>query len=128
MPLGAEHVQAAHADDFLVLLGHRPPGLFHCLRPRRLEILRRLDRGQPALVQLQVGDEVRVTAEHDVGAAACRSWYFAFSTSCGTPWRLSILETISDFSTLVVPTSTGWPARCRSTMSSTHAWNLAWTV
>ena len=42
--------------------------------------------------------------------AASRSWYFAFSTSCGTPLRLSILDRSSDFSTLVVPTSTGCPA------------------
>ncbi len=35
--------------------------------------------------------------------AASRSWYFAFRTSCATPLRLSILDTSSDFSTLVVP-------------------------
>jgi len=49
--------------------------------------------------------------------AASRSWYLAFSTSCGTPLRLSIRDRTSDFSTLVVPTSTGcrWRAarRCR---------------
>ena len=45
---------------------------------------------------------------------ASRSWYLAFSTSCGTPRRLSILDRISDFSTLVVPTRTGCPASCRS--------------
>ncbi len=59
---------------------------------------------------------------------ASRSWCGAVSTSCGTPRRLSIRDRISDFSTLVVPTSTGWPASCRSAMSSTHASNLAWAV
>ena len=39
--------------------------------------------------------------------AASRSWYLAFRTSCGTPRRLSIVDSSSDFSTLVVPTSTG---------------------
>ncbi len=60
--------------------------------------------------------------------AASRSWYLAFSTSCGMPLRLSILETSSDFSTLIVPTRTGWPAWCRSAMSSTRASNLACAV
>ena len=59
---------------------------------------------------------------------ASRSWYFAFSTSCGTPWRLSIRETSSDFSTLTVPTRTGWPTSCRSAMSLTSASNLACSV
>ena len=56
---------------------------------------------------------------------ASRSWYLAFSTSCAMPRRLSICERISDLATLVVPTRTGWPRPCRSTMSSTHASNLA---
>jgi hypothetical protein len=43
--------------------------------------------------------------------AASRSWNFAFSTSCSTPYlRVSIALSRSDFSTLVVPTSTGRPA------------------
>ena len=40
---------------------------------------------------------------------ASRAWFLAFSTSCGTPRRFSILDRTSDFSTLIVPTSTGWP-------------------
>ena len=56
---------------------------------------------------------------------ASRSWYLAFSTSWATPRRLSSCDRISDFSTLTVPTSTGWPLRFRSAMSSTQASNLA---
>ena len=56
--------------------------------------------------------------------ASC-SWYLAFSTWWGTPRRLSMTDRISDFSTLTVPTRTGWPASCRSTMSSTTESNLA---
>ncbi len=39
--------------------------------------------------------------------------------------RSSIEDSSSDFSTLAVPTSTGWPSSCRSAMSSTTAANLA---
>ncbi len=60
--------------------------------------------------------------------AASRSWCLAFRTSCAMPWRLSIVDTSSDFSTLVVPTSTGWPFSFRSAMSSTRASNFACTV
>src|SRR5690242_7704002 len=70
VPLGAEHVQAARLDDLLVLLGHRALGLRHCLRPGHLVVFRGLDRRQAALVQLGVGDELGVAAQHDVGAAA----------------------------------------------------------
>ena len=59
--------------------------------------------------------------------ASC-SWYFAFSTWCGMPRRLSRADRISDFSTLTVPTSTGWPAWCRSAMSSTTAVELGLLV
>ncbi len=55
---------------------------------------------------------------------ASRSCCFAFSTSCGMPRFFSRAERISDFSTDVVPTSTGCPVACRSAMSSTTAWNL----
>ena len=51
--------------------------------------------------------------------AASRAWFFAFSTSCRTPFLASSRERYSLFSTLVVPTSTGWPFSWRSTMSST---------
>ena len=131
VPLGAEHVQAARLDDLLVLLGHVPLGLGHRLGPGRLVVLGRLDRGQAALVQLRVGDELRVAAEHDVGAAAGHVGGHgdrAAAPGLGhdqglplvvlgvqhlvrDPCRLSIRDTISDFSTLVVPTRTGWPSR-----------------
>ena len=38
---------------------------------------------------------------------ASRAWCLAFSTSCGTPRRVSMAERRSDFSTEMVPTSTG---------------------
>src|SRR5215467_2657736 len=60
--------------------------------------------------------------------AASRSWFLAFSTSCGTPRRLSSRDSTSDFSTLVVPTRTGWPTSYRSTRSSATASNLACAV
>jgi len=41
--------------------------------------------------------------------AASRSCCFAFKTSCGIPRRLNTWERVSDFSTLTVPTKTGWP-------------------
>ena len=60
--------------------------------------------------------------------SASLAWYFAFSTACGMPLRRSICERISEFSTMTVPTRTGWPFACRSTMSSTTALNLAFSV
>ena len=52
----------------------------------------------------------------------------AFSTSCLMPWRASMVDSFSDFSTEMVPTSTGWPALLRSAMSSATASNLASSV
>ena len=40
---------------------------------------------------------------------ASRSLFFAFSTSCRTPIRFRMPESRSDFSTEMVPTSTGCP-------------------
>ena len=57
--------------------------------------------------------------------SASRSWFLAFSTSCGTPRRPSRVDRCSDTSTEMVPTSTGWPIVCRSTMSSTTAANFS---
>ena len=56
---------------------------------------------------------------------ASRSWAFAFSTWCGMPRRSSMRDSSSDFSTEIVPTSTGWPASWRSSMSSAVASNFA---
>ena len=44
-----------------------------------------------------------------VTISASRSCCFAFSTSCGMPFFCSSRESFSDFSTEIVPTSTGWP-------------------
>ena len=39
--------------------------------------------------------------------SASRWWYFAFSTLCVKPARLNMRDSVSDTSTLTVPTSTG---------------------
>ena len=59
---------------------------------------------------------------------ASRSWFFAFSTSCSTPRRVSSLDRYSDTSTEMVPTSTGWPISLRSSMSSATASNFSSAV
>ena len=41
--------------------------------------------------------------------SASRKCCFALSTSWGTPRFSSMRESFSDFSTEIVPTSTGWP-------------------
>jgi len=56
--------------------------------------------------------------------AASRSCCLAFSTEWGIPRFLRRPESSSDFSTEVVPTSTGWPFSWRATMSSTTAVNF----
>ena len=56
--------------------------------------------------------------------AASRSCCFAFNTSCAMPRFFRIEDNSSDFSTLTVPTRTGWPFLCRSTMSFATARNL----
>ncbi len=94
MPLGAEHVEPAEADDLLVLLGDRAPGLVDRLGPGGLEVLRRLDRRQPALVQLKVGEELGVAAEHDVGTAAghvSRDRYRALAAGLGHDRGLALV-------------------------------------
>jgi hypothetical protein len=56
---------------------------------------------------------------------ASASWLIAFSTLCRTPVFLSSFETRSDFSTEVVPTSTGWPFSWHSLISCTTASNFS---
>ena len=56
------------------------------------------------------------------------SWNLAFRTSCLTPRCFSILLRSSDFSMVMVPTSTGWPFSWCSTMSSMTALYLAAAV
>ena len=55
--------------------------------------------------------------------SASRAWFFAFSTLI--PRRVSIPASISETSTEIVPTSTGWPRSLASTISSTTARNFA---
>ena len=56
--------------------------------------------------------------------SASRAWFLALSTSWRTPRPRSMRESLSDFSIEIVPTRTGWPAACRSLMSSTTASNV----
>ena len=49
---------------------------------------------------------------------------FALRTSCLIPARVSSLESISEISTEIVPTSTGWPRSWRSAISFTTAFHL----
>ncbi len=59
---------------------------------------------------------------------ASRACCLALRTSCLTPLRRSCWARYSLFSTEMVPTRTGWPALCRSTMSATTALYLASSV
>jgi hypothetical protein len=108
--LGAQHVQATGGHDLLGLLGAQLlPALEGVVPGGGVLVGVRLE---PALAQLGRREELGVAAEQDVGM----------------PRRRSICERISEFSTLTVPTRTGWPAVWRSTMSSTTALNLACCV
>ena len=49
---------------------------------------------------------------------------FAFRITCSTPRRFSSPESISEVSTEIVPTSTGWPALLRLSTSLTTAFHL----
>ena len=60
--------------------------------------------------------------------SASFSWNFAFSTTCSTPRRASMPLKSSLFSTLTVPTSTGWPVAWRLTTSSMMAAYFAFIV
>ena len=61
--------------------------------------------------------------------SASRACWRALSTSWSTPCRLvSMLDSFSDFSMLVVPTSTGRPASDTSRISSTIASYFSSTV
>ena len=53
--------------------------------------------------------------------SASFSWYLALSTWCLIPFFFNNDEMYSDFSTLAVPTRTGWPLLCASITSSTIA-------
>ena len=55
------------------------------------------------------------------------SWNLALRVSCAMPRRLSRVDRISDFSTLTVPTRTGRPTSCISTISSMSALNFAFS-
>ncbi len=67
--LGAEDVEPADVADLVVLGRHlRLDPLDHG-RPRGVVLLGVLDRVEPLLAQLLVGEEVDRAAEHDVGAA-----------------------------------------------------------
>ena len=56
--------------------------------------------------------------------SASFSWNLAFRTLCLTPRRFSMPPSISETSTLIVPTRTGRPFSCSSTISSMTAFHL----
>ncbi len=68
MPLGAQHVQATGGADPIGLPLGILPRQGDRLVPRGLVLLGRVHRVQARLAQPAVGDDVRVAAEHDVGA------------------------------------------------------------
>ena len=62
------------------------------------------------------GDRARWPARATISASCW--WYFAFSTECVMPRRLSMRDSVSDTSTEMVPTSTGWPRLWSRSISS----------
>ena len=125
--LGAEHVEPAELADLVALLGAlglelarrsfsnfsgsssgvgaarraissraRPSGL----PPSRMSTPR------PAMFVATVTAPMRPAW---VTISASCSCFFAFSTECGMPRFSSRRDSFSDFSTEIVPTSTGWP-------------------
>ena len=80
---------------------------------------------RPAMLVATVTAPLWPASATTFASSAC---CLALSTECGTPRFFSRPESSSDFSTEVVPTSTGWPFSCRSAMSSTTASNFASSV
>ena len=142
-------VEAAGLVDLVVLgrdlrldpLDHRGPG--------GVVLLGVLDRVEPLLAQLLVGEEVHRAAEHDVGAATGhvggdgdralvagqRDDLRLVGVLLGVQHRVrdalalaAAPDSSSDFSTDTVPTRTGWPFWWRSAMSSTTASYFASSV
>ena len=145
MALGADDVQAAELDHPLVLR------IGDLLAPRPGRLARLGGRGggvEPLLAQQGLGQEVRVAAEQDVGAAAGhvggdrdRLLAPGLGHDLGLalvvlgvqhlvrmPRFLRSLERRSDFSMETVPTSTGWPLPCRSAISLATASNFSRSV
>ena len=71
MALGAEHIQAAEPDDLLVLVLDLLLDLGQGARPTLLVLLRGVIRGVALGLELGVGQELHVAAQHDVGTTAC---------------------------------------------------------
>ena len=146
-PVGAEaaHELVVEGDDRSAI---EPGSPWRPERPRSwLSIRRASCRSVPMMCRPPgFGD---AGAEHDVGAApghvggdrdragltgarrrssASRSCCLALSTSCWMPRCLSMMLSRSDVSTETVPTSTGRPCFCISSISSMTALNLAASV
>ena len=142
VPLGAEHVEPAELADLVALgpaLGLEPleqlvellGGLLGRAAARRAAPCgrdssglppRRMSTPRPAMFVATVTAPGRPAW---VTMCASRSCCLALSTWCGMPRRSRRRESSSDFSTEIVPTSTGWPTSWRSSMSSAAASNLA---
>ena len=127
--LGAKHVQAAKFLDFLVLVLDLGLDLVQGARPALLVLLRGVFRRVALGLELGVGEELDVAAEHDVGttaghvgghgngALAARDGHdggfllvlLGVEHWCGILATSSRVETTSELSTEAVPSSTGWP-------------------
>ncbi len=70
MAFGAEHVQTAELDDLLVLVLDLLLDLGQGARPALLVFLRGVVRRVALGLELRVGEELDVAAEHDVGTTA----------------------------------------------------------
>ena len=91
------------------------------LPPSRMSVPR------PAMLVEMVTDLRRPACEM-ISPSRCAESALALSTSCLMPSSRSLEAKTSDDSTLVVPTSTGRPSRCRLSSSSRAASDLPLTV
>ena len=92
--LRAQHVEATGFADLLSLLLGSLAGLVDLLIPGLLVGLRVLHRVETALAQILVGDDVRVTAQHDVRTTAGhvrRDGHRTRQTSTGDDLRLLLV-------------------------------------
>ena len=71
MALGAEHVQTAELDDFLMLVLDLVLDFGQSARPTLLVLVRSVIRRIAFGLELRIGEELDVAAEHDIGTTAC---------------------------------------------------------
>src|SRR5207247_1321081 len=123
----ADRARHPRMRDDLALLGagaiHPAGDAVRAEQPHQV-VLERQEEHALARVALAAGAAAQRAAGFPRGGpawatiSASRWWYLAFRTSCFKPRRLSMRDSVSDTSTLTVPTSTGRPRPCwRSTSS-----------